>query len=174
MQVTIPSMARRRTIVSEILKIGASKSLHTENHLPAVESAEAVKSEDGGGEETTEGAGQGGHDDVQGQPVDELGAAVPSGEVVGDSGKHACLEDAEDEAHARGRGEVGDEGGEDGGEAEAERGQGDEPAGAHPLAHDVGGDLEDDVADVEDGEDDVVVEAGEAEISLEAGETGVA
>jgi hypothetical protein len=50
-----------------------------------------------------------------------------------------------------------DERGAERGDAEAERDDGDEPAGPDPLAGDVGGDLEEDIGDVEDGEDGVVV-----------------
>lgn len=146
----------------------------TKNHLPAVEAAKVIEGQDGRSEEAAKGTSQGGHDDVQGQTVDQLGAAVPSGHVVGDAGQHACLEDAEDEADAADLGLVGDEGGEDGHETEAETGQGNEPAGPHPLAEDVCWDLEDDVADVEDAEDNVVVEVDEAEVRLEACESGVA
>lgn len=124
--------------------------------------------QDARGEQAPEGARQGGHDDVQGQAEGELAAAVPAGEVVGDAGHHAGLEDAEQEAHPHGLRLVRDEGGAERGDAEAEGDGGQEPAGADPFADDVGGDLEDDVADVEDGQDGVVVVSFQFEVRFEA------
>lgn len=70
--------------------------------------------------------------------------------------------------------DVGHEGGADAADAEAEGYRGDVPAWADVFAGHVGGDLEEDVRDVEDGEDFVVVVAREAEVGFEAGEFGVA
>lgn len=138
-----------------------------------MEGAEVVQREDGRGEQPAECAGQGRHDHVQRQAEGELGALVPAGEVVGNAGQHAGLEDAEEEADAADGGAGLAEGGGDGDDAEGEGGGGEEPAGADPLAEDGGGDLEEDVGDVEGGEDDVVVVAFEVEVLVEAGDSGV-
>lgn len=60
----------------------------------------------------------------------------------------------------------GDKGGGHGAGAEAEGDGGDVPAGSDPFAGDVGGDLEDDVGDVENGQESVVVIALEVEVRL--------
>ena len=75
-----------------------------------------------------ERAGQRRHDDVQGQPEGELRAPVPPRHVVRNSGQHARLKDAQDEADAAGLREGRDEGGKDGAEAEAEGCRGEEPS----------------------------------------------
>ena len=58
-------------------------------------------------------------------------------------------------------------------DAEAEGDGRDEPAWPNPLAHDVGRDFEDNVRDVEDGEERIVVVALEAQVPLETGDFGI-
>lgn len=149
-------------------------ALDGEDHPPPVKAAEVGELQDAGGQETAERAGERGHDDVEGQSEGQLAPPVPPGQVVRDARQHAGLEDAEQEADAGSAVDVGDESGADGADAEPERDGGDEPAGADPLAGHVGGDLEDDVGDVEDGEDLVVVVARHVKVLLEPGELGVA
>lgn len=69
--------------------------------------------------------------------------------------------------------DVVNKGSANGRNAEAEGDDGDEPSWADPFAGNVGGNLEDDVADVEDGEDGIVVVARELEVLLQAGQAGV-
>ena len=60
--------------------------------------------------------------------------------------------------------DVVDESRADGTYPESERDGGDEPAGTDVFAGHVGGDLEDDVGDVEDGEEFVVIVTFEPEV----------
>lgn len=155
-------------------KNAGDDALNGENHAPRGQAAKALELEDAGGEETTEGTGHGSHDDVETETEGELGTAVPSREIVGDAGKHTSLESTEEEANTGGLGEVVDESHGDGKTTEAEGDGGDEPAGAKVLAADVGWDLENNVGDVEDGEETVVVVTGKVEIILETSNPGVA
>ena len=70
--------------------------------------------------------------------------------------------------------DVVDEGGADGADSEAEWDAGNEPARANPFTGHVGWDLEDNVGDVEDGENPVVVISFQVEILLETSEFGIA
>ncbi|KAI2283161.1 hypothetical protein LOZ03_006797 [Ophidiomyces ophidiicola] len=148
-------------------------ALDGEDHAPLAQAAEVGELEDAGGQQAAEGAGQRGHGDVEREAEGQLAAAVPARHVVGDAGEHAGLEDAEQEAHAAHGGLVLHEGGADGADAEAETDGGQIPAGADPLAQHVGGDLEEDVGDVEDAEHGIVVVAGHVQVFLQAGEARV-
>ncbi len=66
-----------------------------------------------------------------------------------------------------------DKGGADRDDAETERNGRDEPAGPDPLAHDVGGNLEQNVRDVEDGEQGIVVVTRHAKVFLKASNFGI-
>lgn len=149
-------------------------AFNDKDHAPRRDGADVVERQDGRGEQTAKGTGHGRHDDEEGQAEGELGAAVEAGEVVADSGEHAGLEHAEEEAHAGGLGKVVDKGRGQRDGAEAERDAGEPPSGAKVLAGDVGGDLKDDVRDVKDGEEGIVVVAGQAQVLFEAGDLGVA
>jgi hypothetical protein len=59
-------------------------------------------------------------------------------------------------------------------DTETQRNDGDEPARPYPLASDVGWDLEDNIADIEDRQDRVVVVSFELEIFFQTRQTGVA
>jgi hypothetical protein len=70
--------------------------------------------------------------------------------------------------------DVVNEGGSERADTESERDGRYEPARADPFAGHVGRDLEDDVADVEDGQHGVVVVATHAKLFLQTGDFGVA
>lgn len=142
-----------------------------EDHPPAGHTAKAVQGEDTRGEKTTECAGQRCHDDVHGQAEGQLLATIPSTQVVGDTGKHTGLEQAQDEAHAAYLCLVVDESTCHGSNTKAEGDAGDEPARTKVFAGEVRWDLEDDVADVEDGQHEVVVVSDQLQVFLETRQT---
>ena len=67
-----------------------------------------------------------------------------------------------------------DKGGGDGGHSEEQRRAWEEPTRSDPLTHDIGRDLEQDVRDIEDGENDIIVVAFETKVLLQAGNLGIA
>jgi hypothetical protein len=148
--------------------------LPTKDHLPAVEATKVIQRQDSRSKQTTKCTRQRRHDDIQGQTVDKLCTTIPSRHVISNAREHACLEDTENKANTAHLGLVADESGEDGDKTETETGQGNKPARTHPFAEDICGDLENDVGDVEDGEDDVVVEVDETEVGFEACEARIA
>ncbi|KAI6749433.1 hypothetical protein HG530_015272 [Fusarium avenaceum] len=93
--------------------------------------------------------------------------------IYNDNRNHARFENTQDEAHAANFGNVRNKRGEDGAESEAEGRQRNEPARTHVFAEQIRGDLEDDVADVEDGEDEVVVVSLHPEVFFQTGETRI-
>jgi hypothetical protein len=95
-------------------------------------------------------------------------------QVIRDTGQDTGFEDAEKKTNCTGLGPSADESCSQGSNAKADRNGRDEPARTPPFADDVGRDLEDDVRDVEDGQDGVVIVALHAEILLETCQTSVA
>lgn len=155
-------------------KNAGDNAFDSENHAPAVQAAEAVELEDARGQETPKGTGDGGHDEVEGQSEDHLTASVPPRHVIRNTRHHAGLEDSKQESHRAYLAEGVDESGANRANPKQQSDDGDEPAGADPLARQVGRDLKDDIRDVEDRQHGIVVVAPEIEVALEASESGIA
>lgn len=113
------------------------------------------------------------HDDIQRQPKRQLRPAIPPRHVIRNPRQHARLKHPQQEPDASRLREIVHKRCRERDDAEGERDGGNVPAWAYPLAHDVGGDLEHNVGDVEDGEEGVVVVALEAELLFEAGDFGI-
>jgi hypothetical protein len=125
-------------------------------------------------QKTAESARQWRHNDIQRETETELRASVPSAHVVRNTRHHTRLEHAKQETDTAGLRLGLNDASKDRAESEAESGQRDEPARAHPLAEHSRWNFEHDVGDVEGRQDDVVVVALEVEVFLEAGQSGVA
>jgi hypothetical protein len=120
-----------------------------------------------GSQKTTKSTGERSHDDVEGQAEGQFASSVPSRKVICDSRHHARFEHAEKEPHARSAVDVGHECGTDRADTKAKREKGNVPPWAEPFAGHVGRDFEEDIRDIEDGENFVVVIASQAKIGLE-------
>lgn len=147
--------------------------LDGKDHAPIRQAPEILQFQNRRCEQPAKRPRQRRHDDVQRQAKRELGATVPSGHVVRDAGEHARLKDAQQEADAADGSFRLDESRGDADAAKEERGRGEEPTRADVFAGDGGGDLKEDVGDVEDGEDHVVVVALEVEVLVQARDTCV-
>lgn len=126
------------------------------------------------GQQAAKGAGHGGRGDVDADAEEELLALVKGAQVKGHAGHGAALEDAEDGARDEQARVGGDEGGAEGDEAEADDEGGEVVARADALEDDVGGDFDEEVDDVEDGEGPVEAGPREVEVLGHALDAGVA
>lgn len=130
---------------SEKTEADGNDTLNSKDHSPGVKATEVVKLENSTGKKTTKGTSKGSHNHVKRETESKLRALIPSGQVVGDSGQHASLEDSKQETNTAESSLGVAEGCGDTDDSKGERGTGEEPTGAHPFASDGGGDFEDDV-----------------------------
>ena len=148
--------------------------LDDKDHPPRAQPPEMRELQDPRREEPTKRPRQRRCDDIQRQPEREFTATIPSREIIRDPRHHTGLEQAQHEPHPARLRSIMHESRTDGTDAEAERDGRNEIARPDELAADVGGDLEDDVGDVEDGEDLVVIVSLQFEIFGKTGDARVA
>jgi hypothetical protein len=129
-----------------------------------------VEFEDSRGEKTTECTGKRSHDDVEGETKCEFAPAIPAGHVVCNSRHHTGFEHPEKETNCGGGVDIIHERSADRADAKTEGKGGDIPPRTDPLASHVGGNFEENIGDIEDGEDFIVIVTFEAEIFFESGD----
>lgn len=148
-------------------------TLNDKNHSPAMNRRKMRKLQNCRRQQPSKRTGQRRRRNKKRSPKRQLTTTIPPRQIKHNRRHHPGLHEAQHEAHtAEGR-EIPDIGGGDGGDAEADGDDGDEPAGAHDFAEHVGGDFEEGVGDEEDGEADAVVAAFHAEVFFETGDSGV-
>lgn len=126
------------------------------------------------GQQAAQGTRDGGADEEIADAQGQLVLGVEKGQVDAQAGEQAGLDDAQQQP-------TGDEGAvgvhqsrEGGDDAPCRDDEGDPPAGGEELQHEVGGHLEEEVCDEEDGHGDLELLGREVEVLLESVEPGVA
>lgn len=114
------------------------------------------------------------HHDVQRQSEGKFAPAIPSTHVVSDTWKHTSFEDTEYESDTAGRAQGVNKGGSNRCDSKTERSGRDEPARPDPFTAHVGRNFKDDIADIEDGQELVVVVTLHVEVLFETSKSGIA
>lgn len=153
-----------------------SDTLDDENPCPARSATNAVHLCDSGGKETTKGASQGSSREEDCGAHTNLGALVPAGEVVVDTGEEASFCDSEEPTSSQETREVVAKTHEGHDDAPHEYDAGEEDARGHALEESVGDRLEQGIADEEDGQGEVVVRSVclHAKITLKSSQSRIA
>lgn len=144
-----------------------------ENPTPTQVTAHAAHLADGRGEQTTEGAGQRSGGEEQSKPLLSLGTLIPHGQEIKAAGKHAALENTQEEAGGDETAVVLHQPLHRGYETKADAAQGQPYSWGEALEEDVGRDFEDHVGDEEDGQTGVVLVACKTEVFHQAVHLGI-
>lgn len=151
----------------------AGDTLEDQNPAPTTHALNTVKVADTISQQAAKSSSDSGADEKVANTQGQLVLGVEEGEVDVETGEQAGLEDAEQQATgnqaAVGRGQAG-HGGND---APAQGDDGDPAARGEALEDQVGGNLEDEVGDEEDGDDNLELRGGQTKVFLEAVETGI-
>ena len=140
---------------------------------PAGQALDAVEMAQPEAQEAADGAGQGGRHEEVPDPQGQLVLGVEESQVDVHAGKETGLDGAEEEAAGHEGAVALDEAGAGGDDAPRGDDEGEPSAGGELLEDEVGGDLEEDVGDEEDGDGDLVLVALEVDVCLEVVEASI-
>ncbi|ODA76191.1 hypothetical protein RJ55_08475 [Drechmeria coniospora] len=152
----------------------ARQALDDEDPAPAGEPPQAGHVADAVGEEAAQGAGDGGADEEVADAQRELVLGVEKGQVEGEAGEEAGLDDAEQKPAGDEAGVRLDEPGEGGDDAPGDGDEGDPAARGEALEDEVRRHLEGEVGDEEDRHGHLELRRRQAEVGLEPVQARVA